>query len=234
MVTNTYSEAWFRLFLERRPSTAQEIAFITRNLPNPPYRKVLDLGCGQGRHTNPLARAGFEMLGIDLNEAALATARRQAPASARYLLSDMAAIDRLPDQFDGILSMWQSFGYFDEQGNREMLAKISRRLATRGRFILDIYHREYWMQHQGEREIERNGTTIKVTESLQGNRLTARVDYGSGEADVFEWQLFTPAEIRELAEETRMKCLRICTEYDERKPASSDKPMMQFVFERRD
>jgi hypothetical protein len=90
------------------------------------------------------------------------------------------------------------------------------------------------MQHQGEREIERNGTAIKVTESLQGNRLTARVDYGSGEADVFEWQLFTPAEIRELAEETRMNCLRLCTEYDVSKPVTSEKPMMQFVFERQD
>jgi hypothetical protein len=62
LVKNSCSRIWFELFLETRPNTEQEAAFVTRNLPNPPYRKILDLGCGEGRHTNILAQKCYDLI----------------------------------------------------------------------------------------------------------------------------------------------------------------------------
>ncbi len=60
MTTNAYSSLWFRLFmpLQTEESTRNDVAFLTRQLPLPRYRRVLDLCCGYGRHALGLAERG--------------------------------------------------------------------------------------------------------------------------------------------------------------------------------
>ncbi len=81
--------------------------------------------------------------------------------------------------------------------------------------------------------MERLGTEITATDSLRGNRLTAQLDYGDGDgSDTFEWQLYTPEEICQAAAEFDLRCLLMCTECDEQKPATAEKSRMHLVFER--
>lgn len=228
---NSYSRIWFELLLETRPYTAQEVAFVVRNLPNPPYRKVLDLCCGEGRHTTPLANKGYEMVGIDLDTTALSIA---AKGSASALLQlDMRDLRTVAGHFDAILSLWQSFGYFDEKTNRDVLYQVADKLDSGGRLILDIYNRLFWELNQGERQIERKGISIHIEDRLLGNRLRSSVRYGDGlGADTFEWQLFTLDEIVTLCASLGLELLLSCTECDERKRVSAEKQMMQLVFQK--
>ncbi len=232
-MVNTYSRVWFELFLETRPYTAQEIAFVVRHLPTPPYRKVLDLCCGEGRHTNILARKGYEMVGIDLDAEALSIARRESVGTITYLQQDMRELERIAGRFDAILSLWQSFGYFDETTNRSVLRQVSEKLPPGGRFILDIYNREYWLRNQGVRQIERKGVKIRAENRMMGNRLRSSLEYDGGLGfDTFEWQLYTLDEIIAVGREFGLFVLLTCTEFDEAKPVAPDKPMMQIVFEK--
>ena len=231
-VINAYSQTWFKLFLETRPYTAQETAFVRRNLPNPPHRRVLDLGCGQGRHTNRLAEQGYDVVGLDLNEAALSVAQSHAPSGATYVCKDMRDLAELPGEFDAVISLWQSFGYFDEATNHDVFKQISRKLLDKGRFILDIYNRDYWEKHQGSYQLERQGVTVQASNVMKADRLTARLDYRDGTSDVFEWQLYTPDEICNLAADFQLHCLFVCTECDEQKSATPEKPSMQLVLGR--
>jgi SAM-dependent methyltransferase len=232
MKVNAYSQTWFELFLETQPYTEQ-VAFVMRNLPNPPYRKILDLCCGQGRHTRLLAKEGYQMVGLDRDSAALDKARCHSPRSVTYVHRDMRQLEGLPGTFDALLSLWQSFGYFDEGTNRDVLRQISHKLRLEGRLILDIYHREFFARHQGTRQLERGGRTIFATNSMCGDHLTCRLDYGEDwSSETFEWQLYTPGEICRLAAEFDLRCLLACTELDEGKPATAENPRMQFVFER--
>lgn len=75
-MANEYSADWFRIFLSRIPAeqTAREVEFLRRQLPLPSHGRVLDLCCGAGRHALPLARAGYCVLGVDRDEAAIARA----------------------------------------------------------------------------------------------------------------------------------------------------------------
>lgn len=232
-MVNTYSQTWFKLFLETQPYTEQETAFIIRQLPPPFYRRILDLCCGQGRHTSLLAAASYEMVGLDSDEAALDKARRNTTqGQATYLQKDMRHLEEVPGQFEAILSLWQSFGYFDEETNQDILRQISQKLKPKGQFILDIYQRDFFEAHQGSRQIEREGLIITSTNRMSGNRLTAELDYGDSR-DTFEWQLYMSDEICHLAAEFSLACRLICTDYDEQKPVSIDKPRMQLVFERK-
>jgi SAM-dependent methyltransferase len=230
-MVNSYSSTWFKLFLETQPYTKAEVAFLTRQLPQPPYGKILDVGCGQGRHASLLAERGYEVVGIDLNDAALDVARRHSGGRATYLQHDMRRLAKLPGSFDAVLSLWQSFGYFDEETNRDVLRQMSEKLRPNGRLILDIYHRTYFEKQQGIRRLEREGVPITISQTMAGNRLTAVLHYGDGSGETFNWQLFTPAEICQLATEFGLRCRLACTEADEEKTATPDKPRVQYVFE---
>jgi SAM-dependent methyltransferase len=226
---NSYSQTWFKLFLETQAYTEQELAFVGRHLPRPEFGRVLDVCCGSGRHSGPLAELGYEVVGIDRDEGALARARSSSAENATYILKDMRRLAEVPGQFDGVLSLWQSFGYFDEATNRDVLRQMREKLRGDGRLILDIYHREFYERNQGTQRFERAGRIVSLTNVVSGGRLTATLDYGDG-GDVFEWQLFTPDEICELAAECGLGLVVMCTECDESKGVTPEKPRMNLVF----
>ena len=231
-MTNTYSRTWFDLFLETQQFTGLETAFIIRNLPNPPFHKVLDLPCGRGRHANALAKRGYEVVGVDIDGAALVVAEREAAGAVEYIEMDMRHIESLDADFDAVLSLWQSFGYFDEATNRDVLKGMSERLRLGGRLILDIYHREFFETREGTEVLERLGTKVRATNTMKGNRLTAHLDYESGGSDTFDWQLYTPGETVALAAACGLRLLLACTWFDETKPPSPEVPRVQYVFEK--
>lgn len=234
-IPNTYSPRWSQVFLLTHDAaqTQREVEFLRRQLPLPRFRRLLDVCCGVGRHAAPLIEAGYDVTGVDRDEHVLGEARHRCPRG-RFVQLDMRQLDRLTETFDAVICMWQSFGYFDAATNAEVLKQIGRKLKPAGRFVLDIYHREFFERNQGARRFERSGAAVTETKRMDGDRLTVRLDYESrGEADLFEWQLFTPDAIRELAERCGFACLLVCAGFDEARPASADLPRMQLVFERR-
>lgn len=234
-MTNTYSPTWFSLFLEPiQPSqTAKEVDFLSRHLPNPPYTTLLDVCCGQGRHANLLATKGYVVTGIDLNKEAVEKARAQANGAATYHHLDMRYIADLPDFFEAVLCLWQSFGYFDEATNKDILDQISRKLKPQGRLVLDVYHRGFFEKHQGVQTFERDGVRVTETKFMSGPRLTVQLDYNyDAVSDRFEWQLYTPDELCGLAEAVGLSCQVSCTNFDEQQKAVDTVPRMQLVFEK--
>lgn len=227
---NTYSRLWFELFLATQPNTDKEVTFIARHLPRPPYKLVLDLCCGQGRHTNLLALYGYEMVGIDLNAEAIQEAKRYASPTTVYLQQDMRQLAQVPFTFDAALCLWQSFGYFDEATNRDLLGQIAQKLNSRGRLILDLYNRDYFMEHQGTRCFSRQGIDVIAMNIMHGHRLTALLQYSNGRCDAFEWQLYTAEEITDLAHGLGFQCIVACSDFAEQ-PVTPEVPRMQFVFE---
>src|SRR5580700_1533095 len=79
--------------------------------------RVLDVPCGNGRHSIALAKRGFAVTGIDLSEEFIAEARETAASSgvdAAFHLGDMRAIPH--GAFDGAFCFGNSFGYMDHAG----------------------------------------------------------------------------------------------------------------------
>jgi SAM-dependent methyltransferase len=232
---NEYSPTWYELFLQpiAPEQTEREAAFVARWLPQPAYCAVLDLCCGQGRHARALAGRGYRVTGVDGNAPALAAARRVSDDTIVYLQHDMRRLVELPGTFDAIICLWQSFGYFDTAGNADILRQISRKLRRGGRLVLDIYHRGFFERNQGTRHYQRAGRAICETKRMEADRLTVTLDYGPDrEPDRFEWQLFSPAAIADLARQYSFELLLACAGFDQATPASAELARMQLVFER--
>lgn len=235
--TNGYSATWFALFLDEPDlrQTAREIAFLRRVLPRPDVSSVLDLCCGYGRHAGPLAATGYRVLGIDRDPDVIAHARslHRFPNLA-FQVHDMTTLDALPDVFDAIVCMWQSFGYFDPATNAEVLAQIGGHLRPGGRAVLDIYNRAFFEQRQGTRSTQQRGETVVTTQRIEDDQLVVMLDYVERkERDVFAWQLFTPQSIAQLAEAQGLDTVLMCSSFCENEAPSRDIPRMQLVFEKR-
>jgi SAM-dependent methyltransferase len=103
--------------------------------------RVLELGCGTGRLTVLIARAGVEIVGADLFEAMLEAARakaRAAGARAQFVQADMRAFD-LPRPFAAILILGNSLLHLlTTEELKQCLGGVRRHLAAGGRLVFDV------------------------------------------------------------------------------------------------
>ncbi len=97
---------------------------------------ILDLACGAGRYVETLREAGASAVGLDLSPALLARAVR---AGARPLVrGDMRRLPFGAGVFDGVISMFTSFGYFPEiEDEMAVLRGVARCLKPEGWFVID-------------------------------------------------------------------------------------------------
>jgi SAM-dependent methyltransferase len=122
-----------------------DVAFFTALCKQHPGR-VLELGCGTGRIAAPLARAGHEVVGIDLSRAMLATAerrRRELPPEVRdrltYVRADMSRFE-LPGRFSVVFAAYRSFmSLCEPEDQRRCLALVRRHLRPGGVFVVDVF-----------------------------------------------------------------------------------------------
>jgi SAM-dependent methyltransferase len=92
--------------------TDQEVDFLTDALGLTPGARILDVGCGPGRHAHALAVRGFDVVGVDISERFVGLAREGAPAGAlvTFERADARAL-RFDNEFDAVISLCQgAFG----------------------------------------------------------------------------------------------------------------------------
>lgn len=241
MPHNAYTATWFRLFmpLQSEEMTAREVAFLSRQLPLPRYIRMLDLGCGYGRHALGLAALGYHVTGLDRDAAAIAEAARRARAAdlaAEWVVGDLREIATLHGEYDAIISMWQSLGYFENETNTDILRQMRDKLTPGGRAVVDIFNRAYFERNQGEQRREIDGVTVESRGHMDGDRwhsaLTYRDARGVIEEDHFDWQVWTPEEFTALADACGFATRLACAWVDEAISASPEYARMQIVLER--
>lgn len=145
---------------------------------------VLELGCGTGRVTIPIAAAGVDVVGLDSSPAMLEVARRKAgdPANPRWVQGDMADF-RLEQRFGLVIIPFRSFLLLltvEEQ--KGCLACIHEHLVEGGRLALNIFNPSIlaiagWLGERQERW-ERVQDRIRFAES--GNAAPGQTDAAQG------------------------------------------------------
>jgi SAM-dependent methyltransferase len=110
-----------------------------------PGAAVLDLGCGFGRVSVPLARMGFCVTGVDQHAGFVAHARewaRREGVLATFHEGEMSAV-AVAQPFDAVLCVFNSFGYYaDPALDQRVLETAHAALRPGGRFLLEAAHRD--------------------------------------------------------------------------------------------
>ena len=99
---------------------------------------ICDLGCGTGKMTRLLAKAGYDMIGVDLSEDMLAIASEQNEEGILYLCQDMCELE-LYGTAKAMVSVCDSINYLLEEDEIIWtLQSVNRYLEPGGIFIFDF------------------------------------------------------------------------------------------------
>ncbi len=133
------------IFSEQRFAAATEEVEKALALTKPSGKVALDLCCGPGRCSIALAQNGFKVTGVDRTQYLLDKAHANARASKvkiEWVHSDMRDFART-NAFDLILSMFTSFGYFDDKNEDiQVLRNIVTSLRPGGVCLIDVMGKE--------------------------------------------------------------------------------------------
>jgi SAM-dependent methyltransferase len=139
-----YLNVYGHMFTEERAE--KESAFVARTLELKPGASVLDLCCGQGRHSVQLAKHEFKVTGLDLNAEYLDLASKAAEAAKVKIETVAGDMREIPfeNKFDAIVNMYSSFGYLESEAeDLKVLESAVKALKPGGRLLLDMLNREW-------------------------------------------------------------------------------------------
>jgi 2-polyprenyl-3-methyl-5-hydroxy-6-metoxy-1,4-benzoquinol methylase len=191
--------------------TAQEIAFIVERLGLAPGSKILDLCCGHGRHSIPLAGLGYQVTGQDLSQVFLDKAKAtaaEAGVQVRWVCSDMRQIP-FEAEFDAVINVFSAFAYLESQAeDQEVLQQVHKALKPDGLFLMEIMHRESLMRRFLPYGITRYEDGLIVLEERYFNLLTSRIEVrvtmihptGARTEYSYAMRIYTLTELAEMLE----------------------------------
>ena len=157
--------------------TRDHASLVEKFLSLSPGDRVLDVPCGDGRLTEELARRGCVMTGVDFAPPMLEKAAERARAAGvtiDLVERDMRDLD-WSGEFDAALCFWGSFGYFDEQGDRQFVRSVAKGLKPGGRFLIETQSAESLLPQFREKSWTRVGDTIVLNENRY-DHTTGRID----------------------------------------------------------
>jgi SAM-dependent methyltransferase len=186
--------------------TEAEVAALVRLLELDSPKKILDLACGFGRHTNRLAELGHTMTGVDFTPGFLEIARRDAiqrKVEVQYHQGDMRTLP-FEDDFDRIMLLFSAFGYFSDEENLTVMINMEKALKPRGLLIFDTLNRDVFLKElrpffvlekEGNLMIDRTSF-----DNLQGRLYNKRIVFRDGirKDKPFFTRLYNPQEIKAL------------------------------------
>jgi len=143
----------------------------------PSNSKILDLACGEGRHSINLNKMGYDVTGVDLSVKNIKNASKYESENLKFKIHDM----RKPfgQKFDLVVNLFTSFGYFDDfKDNLKTLDSIKSSLKKNGLAVIDFLNIKYLKNnliHKNTEEID--GIKFHLNRSIKNGFLTKKISF---------------------------------------------------------
>ena len=183
--------------------TTQEIDFVVEALGLKAGDRVLDVGCGPGRHSHELARRGILVHGIDISRRFVDLAVQHAPPGATFERLDARSL-AFRDEFDAAICLCQgAFGLMTVAGeNQTVLAGIARALRPGATLALSAFSSSFAVKYH-------ESATFDPATGTSHERTEVRNEQGQAmEVDLWT-TCFTPRELRMMCEQAELDVVDI-------------------------
>ncbi|MGI9053168.1 MAG: class I SAM-dependent methyltransferase [Ilumatobacteraceae bacterium] len=168
----------------------QEVEHVVAALGLRPGERVLDVGCGPGRHAHDLARRGIVVHGVDISQPFVDLALADAPPGVTFERLDARTLP-FDAEFDAAICLCQgAFGLMTAAGDdATVLAGIARALRPGGRLALSAFNAYFAVKHHTDADFDADlGIAHERTEVRDPQGVAMAVDLWSG--------CYTPRELR--------------------------------------
>jgi SAM-dependent methyltransferase len=194
-----FSDFYLRAYAadERDAEAGAQALAAARLAGCPDGGDVLDVPCGFGRHSIPLAHAGYRVVGVDRSQALVDEAQRRGTGERRPELvqADYRDLPFDDASFDAALNLFTSLGFLGDEEDVRALTEIRRVLRPDGRLLIETMHRDrlvrlpsdkHW-QLLGEGRLLVEQSTFDPATGIA--QTTQTLIEGSGERDSRTWSL---------------------------------------------
>ena len=217
-----------------------EAARVIDVLGLPVGSRILDVPCGQGRHSHLLAEAGYDVDGLDYSEHLLKVARKRGTGSRlRYTRGDMRKLPgKWKGRFDAVVNLFTSFGFFDNPADDVRVIEEFARVLKPGGILLwhggsrdgvmsRFLARDWWKTHDGtmiahERSFDPLSGILTIESSWTGPKRK------SGRR-IHRIRLYTATRLAELCAEAGLIVEQSWSGFDDRPLSRVSGEMMLFA-----
>lgn len=176
--------------------TKQEVDFLVDTLGLRPGMRVLDVGCGPGRHAHELARRGIQTHGIDISQRFVDLAIEHAPPGATFQRMDARDL-AFDASFDAVICLCQgAFGLMTANGDDELvLGGMARALKHGGTLALSAFNAYFAVKYFDDPD---KGVTFDAATGVNHEHTEVRNEAGEQKTVDLWTGCYTPRELRVL------------------------------------
>ena len=180
---NNWFKTWFNSdyyhTLYRNRSQKEANLFIENlisNLELDKNKKILDLGCGKGRHAYKMSKYFKHVDGLDLSKQSIEKAKEFSKHNLNFHIGDMRNFN-LPNKYSYIFNLFTSFGYFENiNQNIDVLKCCFSHLEKNGFLLIDYLNSEIIRNQIIKEEIKKiDGIIFKINKSIENNFIVKKI-----------------------------------------------------------
>jgi SAM-dependent methyltransferase len=161
--------------------------------------RVLDIGCGAGRHSLYLQSKGFDVLGIDISPLAIKVCKLRGLRKAEVM--SIEEINLKPNSFDTIIMMGNNFGLFGSFEKARRLLKRFHKITSEDALVIAETRDPYMTDNPAHLEYHE----FNKKRGRMAGQLTIRVRFEKYATPWFDYLMVSRDEMKELLKGTRWK-----------------------------
>lgn len=161
--------------------------------------RVLDVGCGAGRHSLYLQEKGFDVLGIDISPLAIKVCKLRGLKKAEVM--SIEEVNFQPNSFDTIIMMGNNFGLFGSLKKARMLLERLREMTSPDALIIAETRDPYKTENPDHLEYQE----FNRKRDRMSGQLKIRIRYRKYATPWFDYLIVSKDEMQEILEGTGWK-----------------------------
>ena len=239
---NTKYNNWFDskyyhiLYKNRNHQEARKfIKKLIKHLKLKRKSKVLDAGCGKGRHSIEIEKLGHIVTGVDLSKNSIKFAKKFENSNLDFIVHDI--LKPLNMEFDAVLNLFTSFGYYERDKDLEILLSLQKNLNINGIGVIDFFNIKTVKDNLVKKEeVILENIKFKIVREIDKLSVTKEISFSDNNIDFkFKESVNTLSiiDFENYFKKTNLEIIQIFGDYDLNKFKKDTSPRLIIIFKKK-